>query len=35
VLDDQPVNWQGQPITNTSEITYHRYAVKRICDSGD
>jgi hypothetical protein len=35
ILDVPPVNWQGQPITNTTEYGYHRYSVKRICDSGD
>lgn len=35
VLDLPPVNWQGEPITNKTEYVYHRYVVKRICDSGD
>ena len=25
----------GLPITGTHDYTYHRYIVKRICDSGD
>jgi len=35
VLDVPPVNWAGEPITNSVEYTYHRYLIKRICDSGD
>jgi hypothetical protein len=30
-----PRHWQGEPITNTADYTYHRYVVRRICDSGD
>lgn len=30
-----PVAANGQPITNTYDYTYHRYTIRRICDSGD
>lgn len=30
-----PINWNGAPITTTHPYTYHRYTVRRICDSGD
>ena len=34
-LDVPPVTYDGQPITNTVNYDYHRYMIKRICDSGD
>lgn len=37
-VDNQPVpptGYNGQPYTATSDRKYHRYTVKRICDSGD
>lgn len=30
-----PKNYRGEPITNTTSYTWHRYEVLRICDSGD
>jgi hypothetical protein len=34
-LDVPCLSWSGKPITETHDYTYHRYVVKRICDSGD
>jgi hypothetical protein len=36
VPGETPMNeYTGQPITNTVPYDYHKYAVRRICDSGD
>lgn len=35
VIDVPPVAYNGQPITNMVDYTYHKYTVRRICDSGD
>jgi hypothetical protein len=36
VVPDAPiVNWTGEPITNNIAYEYHKYVVRRICDSGD
>lgn len=33
--DIPPIGYNGEAITRTTDYTYLRYTVKRICDSGD
>lgn len=33
--DVPPTSWDGKPITKWQSYTWHRYEVRRICDSGD
>jgi hypothetical protein len=33
--DVAPVSWDGKPVTQSHPYEYHRYVVRRICDSGD
>lgn len=34
-LDVVPTNYKGEPYTVTNSYVYHRYEIRRICDSGD
>ena len=35
VVPGPAIDWMGREITKSIEYRYHRYVVKRICDSGD